>query len=415
MIYKDISLRSVIAPHFYSVHADIKNHNHTEYVLSGGRGSTKSSFAAVELILLLKRNPNIHALACRQVKDTLKDSIYAQIEWAINTLGLSAEFSMKKSPMEIVRKHTGQTIYFRGADDPYKIKSIKPPFGYIGILWFEELDQFRGSEQIRNIEQSVMRGGEQYYEFKTFNPPKSAANWANKYAMQHKPSMLLHHSTYERVPRDWLGQHFFDEAEFLRSLNETAYRHEYLGEVTGTGGSVFENVQLREIADEEISTFDRIYMGIDWGWYPDPFQWTKMHYDAARRTLYIFDEYRANKTSNADTARYLRENKSVSNSDLITADSAEMKSVGDYRSYGLFCRAAIKGAGSVEYSMKWLASLCAIIIDPRRTPHTAAEFAEYEYERTKDGEIISAYPDKNNHAIDSVRYALESVWRRKGQ
>ena len=140
-----------------------------------------------------------------------------------------------------------------------------------------------------------------------------------------------------------------------------------------------------------------------------------MHYDAARRALYIYDEYRAHKTSNTDTARYLRENKSVSSSDLITADSAEMKSVGDYRSYGLFCRAAIKGAGSVEYSMKWLASLCAIVIDPSRTPYTATEFTEYEYERTKDGEIISAYPDKNNHAIDSVRYALESVWRRKGQ
>lgn len=411
----DIRLSDLIAPHFYAVHRDIKAGLHTEYLLDGGRGSTKSSFVGIEIPLLLKQNPRMHALVCRPVKDTLKDSVYAQIVWAIDALGLTNEFVCKKSPLEIVRKSTGQTIYFRGADDPAKIKSIKPPFGYIGILWFEELDQFKGAEQVRNIEQSVMRGGEMFFEFKTFNPPKTAANWANKYALQSKPGMLRHHSTYETVPPSWLGQHFFDEAEFLRSVNETAYRHEYLGEVTGTGGNVFENVQLREITDEEIKGFDRIRMGIDWGWYPDPFHWSKVHYDAARRILYAFDEYRANKTSNESTARFLRENKGVTDTDMITADSAEMKSVGDYRSYGLYCRAAEKGPGSVEYSMKWLASLTAIVIDPVRAPHTAAEFTEYEYERTKDGEVISAYPDKNNHAIDSIRYGMESVWRRKGQ
>ena len=232
----------------------------------------------------------MHALICRQVKDTLKDSVYAQIVWAIDMLGVSSEFVCKKSPLEIVKKSTGQTIYFRGADDQSKIKSIKPTFGYIGILWFEELDQFRGDEQIRSIEQSVMRGGEKFCVFKSFNPPTSAANWANKYAMLNKPGMLVHRSTYLDVPRAWLGQPFYDEANFLQSINHTAYKHEYLGEVVGTGGSVFENVQIREITNAEIQTFDRIYMGIDWGWYPDPFQWTKMHYDAARRALYIYDE-----------------------------------------------------------------------------------------------------------------------------
>ena len=201
----------------------------------------------------------------------------------------------------------------------------------------------------------------------------------------------------------------------MRTVNEAAYRHEYLGEATGNGSNVFENLAIREIPDSEVQTFDRTYMGIDWGWYPDPFQWTKMHFDSARRTLYIFDEYRANKQSNAETARMLMENKGVTPDDWITADSAEKKSVADYRAAGLRCRAAVKGPGSVEYSMKWLASLSQIVIDPVRAPHAAEEFTEYEYERTKDGEIISAYPDEKNHAIDSVRYGLESVWRKKGE
>ena len=409
----DIRISDVIAPAFYGVHRDVKAHAHTEYLLGGGRGSTKSSFAGVEIPLLLKRNPQMHALICRQVKDTLKDSVYAQIVWAIDMLGLTGEFICKKSPLEIVRRSTGQTIYFRGADDPGKIKSIKPPFGYIGIIWFEELDQFHGAEAVRNIEQSIKRGGDTFYVFKTFNPPQSAGNWANKYALTSNPKRLTHHSSYLDVPRDWLGQDFIDDAEFLREINPTAYRHEYLGEVTGNGGSVFENLQIRAITDEEIAAFDRIYNGIDWGWFPDPFCFMRMHYDAARRTLHIFDEYRANKQTNEQTAKVVAER--IGAGEIVTADSAEMKSVGDYRAFGLRCMAAVKGAGSVEAGVKWLQGLTAIVIDPARCPKAAEEFSEYEYERSKDGEIISAYPDANNHAIDAVRYAMERVLRRKGQ
>lgn len=409
----DIRLKDIIAPSFYEVHRDIKAHGHTEYTLDGGRGSGKSSFAGIEVVLALKRNPTMHALVCRRIKDTLKDSVYAQIAWAIDMLGLTEEFECKKSPLEIVKRSTGQTIYFRGADDPGKIKSIKPPFGYIGVIWFEELDQFHGDAEIRDIEQSVMRGGNSFYVFKTFNPPISSANWANKYVLTPKASRLTHHSCYLDMPRAWLGKPFFDEAEHLRDTNPTAYRHEYLGEVTGNGGSVFENLQIRTITDEEIAAFDRIYNGIDWGWYPDPFRFERMHYDAARRTLYIFDEYSANKQTNEQTATAVKAR--TRDGEIITADAAEMKSVGDYRAFGLRCMAAVKGPGSVEAGIKWLQGLTAIVIDPARCPKAAEEFSGYEYERTRDGEVISAYPDANNHAIDAVRYAMERVWRRKGQ
>ena len=139
------------------------------------------------------------------------------------------------------------------------------------------------------------------------------------------------------------------------------------------------------------------------------------HYDAARRRLYIYDEYRANKMSNRETWDALQSLKGVTTDDIITADSAEPKSVSDYRAYGAKCRAAIKGADSVRYGIKWLQSLTAIYIDPERCPETAREFANYEYERTRDGEIMSSYPDADNHSIDSVRYATERIWRKKGQ
>lgn len=407
---------TVLAAPFLSVYRDIREHGHSEYLLKGGRGSTKSSFAALMVLELLIRNPDMHAAVCRKVKDTLRDSVYAQLVWAIGVLGLDNVFTCRVSPMEIIYKPTGQKIYFRGADDPGKLKSIKPPFGYIGILWFEELDQFSGDNEIRNIEQSVIRGGDTSFVFKTFNPPQTAANWANKYAKIPKPGRLDHHSTYLDVPKEWLGQKFIDDAEFLKSTSLRAYEHEYMGEANGTGGAVFDNVTLRTISDKEIAGFDRIYRGVDWGWYPDPFRYHAMYYHAAERRLYIFDEISGNKLSNAKIAEAF-EAHGVTGEDRITADSGGegKKSVADFREKGYFMRGAIKGPGSVEYSMKWLSSLTEIIIDPARCPEAAAEFMEYEYERNREGEVISGYPDKDNHSIDAVRYALEEVWRRRGQ
>ena len=171
---KDIRLSEVIPPHFYDAHRLIREHAYTEYTFPGGRGSCKSSFVSEEIPLLMKRFPDMHCLVLRKYGNTLKDSVYNQLIWAIEKLGLSSEFRATVSPMQIIYKPTGQTIYFRGLDDPLKVKSIKPKFGYIGILWFEELDQFAGAEEIRSVEQSAKRGGGRFYVFKSFNPPISA-------------------------------------------------------------------------------------------------------------------------------------------------------------------------------------------------------------------------------------------------
>ena len=411
----EVRLSKVLGPAFYGFARDVLGHGHTHYDLSGGRGSLKSSTVSILVPLLLIQNPGIHALVLRKVGNTLRDSVYSQYMWGIGELGMAEYWAAKVSPMELIYKPTGQKIMFRGADDPMKIKSIKVPFGYIAVTHFEEKDQFASRKEIRTILQSTMRGGSTYWNFESYNPPISRDSWANVDSLEVREDRLCHHSTYLDAPPEWLGEQFLSEAELLKETNERAYRHEYLGEATGTGSEVFENLEIREIKENEVGSFDNILMGIDWGWFPDPFHWAKMHYDAARMTLYIFDEYRANKMSNADTWAALQAEKGVRDIDLITADSAEEKSVQDYRSYGALCRAAIKGPDSRRYSFKWLQSLKAIVIDPARCPHTAEEFNSYEYERTKDDEILNSYPDGNDHSIDAVRYATERIWRRKGQ
>lgn len=401
-------------PAFWSSYRAVKSGEVNELVEKGGRGGGKSSGISEAVIVCLIRHPECHAVVFRKVGNTLRSSVYAQICWAIAQLGLQKKFRCTVSPMECTYLPTGQKILFFGLDDPGKVKSIKVPFGYIGIGWFEELDQYDGPEEIRNVEQSIFRGGPYSICFKSFNPPAMARNWANQYVLGSKPGRLVHHSTYLDMPPEWLGPRFLADAEHLRETNPTGYRHEYLGEVVGSGTAVFENLQIREISDDEIAQFDRITSGVDWGWYPDPFAWNRMHYDSGRRTLYIFDELTKRKTTNQDTAAMLAARIPID--EVVIADSAEEKSCNDYRAFGLRCRGAEKGPGSVAYSMKWLAGLAAIVIDPARCPDTVKEFSEYEYERDpKTNEVLPDYPDAANHHIDAVRYGTNRIWKRRGQ
>lgn len=406
---------------FVDLYRDIEERKHYEYWLEGGRGSIKSSFWSELVAEILENNENMCALLIRKVGNTLKDSVFSQMQWGIDKLAetypeVGNHWKATKSPLEIKNENTGQIIYFRGADDPVKIKSIKPPKGkYIGIVVYEEFDQMNGMNEVGTIDRSVIRGGEDFIMLRVYNTPTSSQHFVNKEKRIPKADRLVHRSTYLDVPREWLGSKFFDEAEYMKSVNERQWRNVYLGEETGTGGNVFENVELREITDSEIETFDYIYMGIDWGWFPDPLAWTKMCYNPSQRTLYIFDEFVVNRMSNEDVWNYLVENKGVTTDDMIIADSAENKSIGDFKSYGAFIKGAEKGAGSVDYSMKWLASLAKIVIDPERCPTSAEEFSTYEYMQDKDGNYISGYVDADNHCIDSVRYGLNKIWKKKGQ
>lgn len=411
-------LTKCIGPAFYTVHNDIKTGKHTYYDLIGGRGSLKSSFVSIEIIhnMMKPENKMKHAVVYRKVADTLETSVYSQIEWAIDMLNVKHLWKLTKSPMRATYLPTGQRIIFKGLDKAGKSKSIKVPFGYIAYLWFEEFDEFNGEEEIRKVQQSVIRGGEDFVVFKSMNPPRSRRNWANDYIDKEKlrKDTLVSVTTYLQAPKEWLGQQFIDDAEWLKEVNPKAYEHEYIGIPVGTGTEVFDNLEIRQITDEEIAKFDRIYRGVDWGWYPDPYHYGGMYYDSARMTLYIFQEFRANKMRNLETAKAIKDKFNLGRYDIITCDSAEKKSISDYRAYDINARGAEKGPDSVRYGMKWLQSLVKIVIDPIRCPETAKEYNKYEYELDKDGNPTSVYPDKDNHSIDMTRYAMEQVWKRRG-
>lgn len=139
---------------------------------------------------------------------------------------------------------------------------------------------------------------------------------------------MVVHSTYLTVPREWLGEPFIIEAEHLKETKPTAYAHEYLGEVTGTGGEVFDNVNFVELPDEVIDRFDRIRRGIDWGYATDPSPITSVITTRPGGRLYVFRELHQVRLKNRKAAELI---KPLAGSRRITCDSAEPKSIDEMR------------------------------------------------------------------------------------
>lgn len=411
---EDIRLSELIAPAYRELHAELRRFAHREVWLKGGRGSGKSSFIAMEILLGLLRDPEANAIVYRRVAATLRESVYGQMIWALERLGLGGRAVLRKAPLQIDLPE-GQRILFRGADDPMKSKSLKLPRGRFAYLWFEELAEFGGLEDIRQIQASVIRGAGPAVTLMSYNPPRSRRSWVNEEAERSCPGRRVHASTYLDLPAAWLGEGFLTAAEELKRNDERAFRHMYLGEPTGDGGAVFENLTLRPVSDREIDALGQAWCGLDWGWFPDPAHFARCGWEPARRRLTVYGELRALRTPNDELCRRLLASGCLRPGEEVIADSAEQKSIADLRAYGLNCVGATKGPGSVRAGVKWLQSLSEIVIDPARCPETAREFSAYEYERDRSGQPVDALLDRDNHAIDAVRYAMNRVWLRAGE
>jgi len=390
---------------FNALSLDIDRERHAEYWLGGGRGSGKSMFLARKILLGMLAHPGASCVVYRKVAATLRQSVYEEFAKAADALGIRPWCVFRLSPLEIRFRPTGQRILFRGADDPSKSKSITLAHGYFGYLWFEEASEFDGMEDIRTIRASVLRGSSEQRQltFLSYNPPVSARNWINGESLREAPERLVHHSDYRSLPREWIGQDFIAAAEALRDANERAYRHMYLGEVTGTGGQVFDNIVLRALPEAEIDTLGRFCNGLDFGFANDPDALTRWAYSPQLRTLYAVAEFVASHNSTDTLAEKVKQ---IAKGEIVWADSEDARTIAELKRRGVSAVAVKKGPGSVKAGIKWMQDLAAIVIDPGRTPNIAREFSGYEYTRDRNGNLLPDVPDKDNHTIDSGRYAM---------
>lgn len=423
---KVLTYKDIFAPTFWRAWNDFYNETCETLCLDGGRGSGKSSAADTMVLCGLERDRRValaakntgdrhwrrfltHAVCYRKVAGTLADSCFSQLQWSADKLGLTSLYKFRKTPLSIERMGTGQRILFRGLDDPQKSRSIKMPFGYIKYLHWEELTEFDGIEEVQDVTRSVQRGGHKFMTFYTYNPPETSSNWVN-YALakleDEDPTFKRYHSDYRSVPPEWLGEKFFRDAEILRRINERAYRHVYLGEVTGNGGTVFPNVKKVRLSQKDIDSFDNIRWGADFG-LRDPTVLLGCHYDSSLNRLIIFDEvYKPDMTLDEIEKEF---NAHHFGYEYIMGDSASAQLIVSLRSRGVPIVPVEKYGDFRMLVTKWLQSCTEILIDDRRCPNTYREFINMEYEKNKAGEFTGRIPDGNDHAVDSCRYAVSKL------
>ena len=406
-----VALSTVVAPSFSGVWRDLFADRHDEYWLAGGRGSGKSTFAAAALIVGLLKRPDASALVFRKVQATLRESVYAQLLWTIEKLGLGGCFEERLSPMELIYRPTGQRVLFRGADDPAKSKGLKLRKGYFAYLWFEELSEFAGMDDLRTVQASVLRGGGHAATICTFNPPISPRAWVNRQMLEPNALRLTHRGTYRDLPPEWLGEPFLRQAAALQAQNPDAYRHMYLGECVGGAGQVFRNLALRPVRAGECA--QTLRFGLDFGFAGDPDALVCCALDQREGRLWVLRE----RVRRGQTIERLAEAVRGMTADcleppIVTCDGADPRMIAELRARGVLAVAAKKGADSVMHGVRCLQSLREIVVDPTACPIAAAEFSACEYRRDGEG-YLPQVEDRDNHTIDAVRYALESVLTRR--
>ena len=410
---------------FIDIHRDIAEHEHEEYWFEGGRGSLKSSTIAAEIVGGVTSVRGRNAICMRNRTNKLRTSVYAEIKKAAKRMGVADEFTWGKSPLQATHKPTGNVIYFFGADnvnpEDSPLKGLTPEDGYFAYVWFNEASQFPGYAYIRNVKQTVLRGGDEEptWTLIDYNPPISVNAWVNRESKQPQDGRIVHRSHWKDAPRNWLGEAFVAVAEALKKRNPKAYRHEYDGEAIGTGANVIdpEIIDVRTITDEERAALDNISHGVDAG-SVHPWVHMRVAYDVDEGTLWLLNEDTATGHDAHDTktapllAERLEEFDEV-DADLW-CDSAAKGMILYYQQQGLHARKAYKqGVNSPTERVRWLNRCTSIVIDPETCPMAAEQFPALEYVITPAGDITETLPKVDDDTIDAVGYAA-SVWIRQG-
>ncbi|MBC2318774.1 PBSX family phage terminase large subunit [Listeria booriae] len=260
--YKVINVTDLINPAFYDLW--LAEHNHI--IAKGGRSSMKSSVISLKLVEMKMADPLSNFVCLRKVANTLYKSVYQQIKWALYEMGVANEFTFGKSPMEIVHKKTGTGFYFSGCDDPQKLKSMKIPVGYVSALWFEELAEFAGVQDIDVVEDTFIRqdlpDGKEVKVFMSYNPPRNPYEWVNEYVDTKRgdDDFLIHHTTYLDDEMGFLSKQIIKKIEKYKKNDYDYYRWMYLGEVIGLGDNVYNMNLFKAIkelpADDKLRCID---------------------------------------------------------------------------------------------------------------------------------------------------------------
>lgn len=375
----------------------------------GGAGSGKSVFLSQRPILdILKGGRNY--LVCRKVQNSIRKSVFNQIESVIDEAGLRNYFTTNKTEMSITCKENDYQILFTGLDNPLTLQGIKPKRGVITDLWVDEATELERDDY--KVISKRLRGGDENVRKRkifSFNPILQShwlyedyfapVGWTTDQTEYTSPELSILKTWY--IHNKFLTK---QDIEGLLNERDEYYRNVYTyGNWGVLGDVIFTNWRTDDLEPMR-EQFTNRRNGLDFGFASHPAGISVSHYDNERKRIYIFDElYETGLTNDLLS----NEAKRMCGNERIIGDSAEPKSIAEMQQHGVNITGAKKGKDSITFGIDWLKQH-EIIIDKRCVNHIK-EFQQYQWKRDANGNVVSPPKpvDKNNHLIDALRYAYE--------
>lgn len=362
----------------------------------GGRGSAKSNFFA-DLWLSENVGQKYDFVCLRETLKSLEFSVKKLFESKIIAHNAGAYFDVQDR--RILTKHGGVTI-FEGMQN-HTADSIKSLDGF-DRAFFEEA-QNASDKSLTLLRPTIRKPGSQLWF--AWNPDLATDPVdVLLRGPELPPDSIVVEANYMDNP--WLPDELRDEMEFDKRRDPDKYAHVWLGKYrSNSSARVFRNWVIEEFERPKGTVFR---YGADWGFSIDPSVLVRCSIDGHR--LYI--DYEAYQVG-CEIVNLPELFMSVPESEKwpITADSARPETISHMQKNGFpRMHAAIKGARSLEEGVEFLRSF-EIVVHPRCV-RTIDELTLYSYKSDPlTGEIIPVLADKDNHVIDSLRYACEGARR----
>lgn len=422
----------VLSRQFHKVYQEMWATKTQNIVIKGSKGSGKSKVCAMWIIYNMMKYPKASTLVVRRYKESIKDSIYTELKWAIHKFHADAAWKCNTSPMEMVftrdpsKPMETQKILFRGMDDPQKVASINVESGYLCWVLWEEASQITSEEDFDKINMSI-RGQLPDYLWKRvmviFNP-WSEKHWLKKRFFD-EPDDRTYTLTTTFRHNPWLSDDNLAEYAALYDRSPRAARVVCDGEWGIAGGLVYEDW---EAADFDINQIRAQYpdlkfsYGLDFGFVNDPTAFVAMAVDELTRQIWVFDCMYEYGWDNMKIARQLTRMGYADK--VIVCDSAEQKSIYElkrgYQTPALDDNGdplmdidghlltdtwvlpnaimALKGPDSLRNGIRDLQSYHIIVHQHRCVP-VIDELSNYAFLEDRDGNLTDQPADENNHCL----------------
>ena len=381
-------------------------------VVKGGRASKKSKTTALWFIYNIMKTKDANALVVRANFNTMRDSCYADLIWAINQLKVRHLWKTTTSPMELVFTPTGQKILFRGMDNPESLTSITVATGVLCWCWIEEAYQIKSEDAFNKLDLSLRGAMPEgcYIQLRiTFNP------WSDKHWLKKRffdnPDENTFSTTTNFECNEFLSEADNELFNNLKTRNPRRYRVEGLGEWGVSEGLVFDNWEELDFSIADIAKRPSVIsaFGLDFGYSVDPCGFIATAIDKEAKEIYIFDEIYQKGLTNSDLYDVISRKGYAK--EKIVADSAEPKSIEELRRLGIRrIQPAVKGKDSILFGIQLLQDY-KIFIHPSCV-NTIVEFSNYAWSM-KDGLMIDKPVDDYNHIIDALRYCATDALNKR--